>query len=87
MESAPGTLSTRIRWVVITKIARVDKRSEIVHVSGWGNDAVMKSNSLGWYVQFEGSQEAIFFGDEKPEIEVGDEFRITFERMKNAISS
>jgi hypothetical protein len=34
--------------------------------------------SPNWFVHFEGSREALSFGEEKPEWEVGDKVHITF---------
>lgn len=35
----------------------------------------------GWYVQFEGSWESLLFGIERPQLDVGDEIKITFEKV------
>lgn len=39
-----------------------------------------------WHVHFEGSRESLNFGKEKPPYEVGEEIRITFEKVNHAKS-
>ena len=68
--------STTMNFTILTRVARIDERFKTVHVSGVGPDAIMREVSLGWFVQFERSQEALFCGAEKPSIEVGDEYEI-----------
>ena len=67
-----------MNFTILTRVARIDERFKTVHVSGVGASAVMQEVSLGWYVQFDRSQEALFCGAEKPPIEVGDEYEIKF---------
>lgn len=64
-----------------TKVARVWEQMDQVHVSGIGKDATFKEQSRGWFVSFQGSYEALFFGHAKPDLEEGDEVRITFQKV------
>lgn len=78
MESTTGTLV-----YIKTKIKSIREEFEKVHVSGVGKDAIFTERSLGYFVAFEGSQEAIYFGDAPPPTwSVGDEIKITFTKGK-----
>jgi hypothetical protein len=50
------------------------------HQSGQGPSAVFVKVSLGWFVQLEGSHEALYLGRERPEIVSGD--RVTVKLIK-----
>lgn len=78
MESAKAQI--RLKYVAITKVVQVRERFENSWISGAGPDALFEAKSLGWWVQFEGSQESINFIT-KPEFAVGDQVKITFERI------
>jgi|HubBroStandDraft_6_1064221.scaffolds.fasta_scaffold02348_20 hypothetical protein len=52
------------------------------HQSGQGKDAIFTKVSLGWFVQLEGSCEALYLGRERPEIVSGD--RVTVKLIKEA---
>lgn len=72
-----------MNFAIITTVANVEKRTRSVWLGGVGKDAVFKSVSLGWFVRFHDSQEALFCGFEEPDIKVGDEYKITFEKRTN----
>lgn len=64
-----------------TKIKAIRKEYDKVHVSGIGPEAVFSERFKGYYVAFEGSCEAIYFGDEMPPTwAVGDVIKITFQK-------
>jgi hypothetical protein len=65
-----------------TPVIKVWEQIDKVHVSGIGNAALFEDRSRGWFVQFKGSYEAIFFGTEKPDIAEGDWMKISFEKIK-----
>lgn len=65
-----------------TRVKRVWEQIEKVYVNGTGNSAVFESVSRGWFVAFQGSYEALFFGEERPEFQPGDRIKITFEKIK-----
>lgn len=63
-------------------IREIDRQKE---AAGIGGELLKsKGRSLGWFVVFEGSREAIHMGYEKPDIEAGDEFKITFKKVNHA---
>ena len=45
-------------------------------------DLSPKANSLGWYIQLEGSGESFFISETEPELKVGDKVKITLEKVK-----
>lgn len=42
----------------------------------------MEELAGGWWVQFDGSWESLYFGDEKPPFHVGNIIKITFEKQE-----
>ena len=74
-----------MNFAIFTRVAHVAERFKTIHVSGVGKDAIMKEISLGWYIRFEGSQEAVFVGRDRPQVESGDHYKITFERLPDAL--
>lgn len=83
MESAKASLTV---YVIPAKVADVKEHFKQTYVSGSGDETVFKSESLGWFVRFKGSDECLYFGDTKPELNIGDKVKITFERTSNAKS-
>lgn len=73
-------------YVINSTVDVVEERFHNVHIDGFGKDATYRRESTGWWVSFEGSGESLFFGDTKPELDVGDKVKITFERIINAKS-
>ena len=55
----------------ISRVIKVEQKTELKHISGAGKDAVMESISLGWFVTLDNFF-SIGIGNEKPDIEVGD---------------
>lgn len=51
------------------------------YIGGAGKDCAFERYSLGWYVTFSGSHEALFFGYDKPDFNPGDKVKITFARI------
>jgi hypothetical protein len=46
-----------------------------------GNNVVQANEDLGWFIAFEGSREALYVGEEKPEgLAIGDLMKITLEK-------
>lgn len=62
-----------------TKVKRVWEEFEKKYVSGMGPDAIFTEISKGWFVAFEGSYEALFFGHVEPNFKVGDKVKIRIE--------
>jgi hypothetical protein len=67
-------------YSLITKVKRVELRKQ--HIKSWkqGNDVQSEYKDIGWFVQFDGSWEALYFGQDMPDFKEGDEVRITFTR-------
>lgn len=65
----------------ITMVKSVEFRERVVSgrmVGEPGNKtAVLEKEALGWYINFEGSWESLYFGDEKPELVKGQKVEIS----------
>ncbi len=57
----------RVRWVIYT---------QAITVEDLGDDSLHS-----WWVRFDGSQEKLYFGKDKP-FSAGDKVRVTFELIK-----
>jgi hypothetical protein len=73
--------STRTVYVVYTTVVAVREHVRNRHISGAGPDAIFQTETLGWFVHFAGSYEAIHMGPDKPEFAQGDRVKITFEKV------
>ena len=71
-------------YVINSVVEDVREHFRKVHISCSGADATFRNQSLGWYVLFEGSQECLYFGETRPELNAGDKVKISFERTSNA---
>ena len=71
----------KINYVVFATVKAVHEGTEVVGVGFAGGRAQFARRSVGWYVNFEHSHEALFLGHEKPVLEAGDRIKITFERL------
>lgn len=79
MESAKTKI--KINYTIRTKVSRVWEHFQDQYLRGVGKDAVFTKVFMGWYVAFEGSYEALFFGKEQPDLKVGDKVEIKFEKV------
>lgn len=59
----------------------VEERFESKHVTGYGNTAVFKNVSRGWFIVLDGWPSALWLGNEKPAISSGDQVEITIARV------
>lgn len=66
-------------YIIHTKVRQVGERHRIVSVS---KDGIEQKEKLGWFVCFENSWESNFIGNEKPELEVGQEVEIVIRPRK-----
>ena len=73
--------SAKTKIVLTTKLVRLEEQKTRQYVSGFGDTAVFREISLGWYASFEGSHEALYVGNEKPAWDTGDKVKITFEKV------
>lgn len=75
-------MTDKTRYVISdARAIRIEKRSRQIYVSGIGKDAIFHTQDLGWWLLITGSHEAIFLGEEQPDIQEGDKIRITLERV------
>lgn len=73
-----------MKLVFQTLITRVFELKVRKHVSGFGPDAIFRTDSAGWYARI-GDEITLWCGKDKPELESGDEVTLTIERsQKNA---
>jgi hypothetical protein len=70
-----------MRIAIYTTVVRVENRVSKKYSHGVGENAVFTDTSLGYYVVFDGSHEAIHVGYEPPDFRTGDRVKITFERV------
>ena len=85
MESSQAPLKTN--YTILAKVASVHEEFGSKYIGGAGKDCVFERYSIGWYVTFSGSHEALFFGHTKPDFNPGDNVKITFERIAHALPS
>lgn len=71
-----------MRRYILTTVVKIWEQKDRVHVTGTGQSTVFREVSRGWFVQFAGSYEALFFGRERPELEEGDSMKISFEKIQ-----
>lgn len=64
-----------------TKVVDIFHKTKRIHVSGTGPDAIFNEESLGWFVLYEGSYEALHAGAEKPHLAIGDTVTITIRKQ------
>jgi hypothetical protein len=55
-----------------SKIEKLEQRSYKVWIKGHGRDAVFEDIPIGWFMHIQGSGEALYVGDSKPDMNVGD---------------
>lgn len=72
------------RYIVFTKVVKVEEKFEKTHVSGFGADTKFIERSKGWFIYLRGSYEALYLGTTKPDFVHGDEIKITFEKAPHA---
>lgn len=73
---------TAIRYVINAKVVRLEERHKTLYVSGSGDGIVTRQQSLGWFVQFEGSYEMLFIGHDEPVgLSKGDAVHISIEKI------
>lgn len=73
MESAQATVIKIPRVPVM----RVEERQHTHYVQGHGESAVFHNVSLGFFLILFGSYEALYVGNEPPDIKIGDTVTIT----------
>lgn len=70
------------RYVVYSKVRKVEKAVDKHYLSGIGPDAIFEDRPMGYYLYLEGSYEAIYLGHEEPKLKPGDKIKITFEKVE-----
>lgn len=71
----------RIRVVSYGTVKVLEERIAKQHVRGAGNDAEFRERSEGWYATLHEWPAAIHFGDERPDLKIGDRVKITVEKV------
>ena len=77
MEPSHPTL--KIIYVIHAKVQKLEEKFDMLFNQSTGKTE--NGESLGWYVQFEGSTESIYLSHDKPNWAVGNEVKISFERQ------
>lgn len=82
MESVEEPL--RIVYTVYSTVKRVEEVFQTCtsYKNEKGEYETIKE-SLGWFVNFDGSWESICFGGDRPQFNKGDKIKITFERIED----
>jgi hypothetical protein len=71
------------RYIIKTRVARLERVTNKVYVNGVGAEAVFREEPVGWFVHLTGSRESLLIDvDRQPELKVGDEVKITIEKVK-----
>jgi len=78
--------SAEVVYIINTTVADVEHRFQRLHVAGHGPDSIFKTQSVGWFVLFEGSHESLYMGQDFPNLTTGDAVEIRI-RKANAQSS
>lgn len=73
--------SKHVKLIHTANVILVEEKMESFNWHKGPNGPECDQRSIGWFVQFAGSRESLFCGMQKPDINVGDKFRIIFERM------
>lgn len=82
MEPAETPLrKLKINYAVYARCVRLEEKFVKAYVDGVGEEARFIDQSCGWFASFEGSYEALHFGDTKPTFDVGNLVKITFEKI------
>ncbi len=58
-------------------VDQVEERFRSRYISGVGNTATFNKVSLGWFIHLRGSYEALYIGNERPELLQGDKVTIS----------
>lgn len=74
-------MAASIRFVYIRTLKVVEERFEKKHVSGMGDKAVMRDETIGWYATFREDPVAVFLGYTEPALRAGDRVRLTLEKV------
>ncbi len=74
----PVKVNLRLNYTVMTEVVNVEEVFKREHISGVGPNEVAKQVSQGWFVTFSGSRESLYFGDLRPDFQIGDKVKITF---------
>lgn len=70
-----------VEYKVITQVVEVKEHFRQQWVRGHGKDAEFIAVSLGWFVWFKGSFEALYLGDREPPFKSGDTVSIILRKV------
>ena len=70
-----------MKYIFRDTVSVVEERFASHFVKGHGDQALFHKDSIGWYVTLADSHLSIHVGNEQPKFVVGDEIRLTMEKM------
>lgn len=71
----------KVRYVINSKVVRIEKRHRKIWVSGSGDSAIFHEQDMGWWLVMTGSYESLYLGEDQPPLKEDDKIRITLERV------
>jgi hypothetical protein len=72
-----------IHYVIRTYVENVSEQFRVLEIRKDPENttnSLVKREPLGWFIRLRGSQEQLHVGWEKPDLQIGDEVKITIER-------
>lgn len=70
-----------MRYIANIKVKKVERVRKVARSYKRGDEVVIEEIDQGWFVQFEGSSESLYFGMEPPDFLEGDTVIMTFEKV------
>ena len=72
------------RYRIPTKVAKLELKSVVLRSWKSADGKVQAvTQKRGWWVAFEGSWESIYLGEQRPDLEVGQDIMITIEGVRD----
>lgn len=72
-----------MKYIISSYATKVEQHRIKQYISGVGSSTQFSERDAGWFLYMEGSHEAVYLGDEMPEIRPGDKIEITIERVSD----
>jgi hypothetical protein len=66
-------------YIIHTRVVKLERHFR-TWFTGVGDTAIRHDDPIGWFIQFAGSSESIFLGNDMPTWKVGDPVTIRMER-------
>lgn len=74
-------MTEKVRYVINSQVVRIERRNRKIWVSGSGDNTIFLEQDLGWWLLMTNSHEAIYLGEEQPDLKDDDKIRITLEKV------